>query len=65
MFGFSLIGSLLNIRPLPSSNHRIYAVLLGELDDLVMLEPQDRLDLFVGKIAGRSDVPDALSHRVY
>jgi hypothetical protein len=29
----------------------IYAVLLGELSDLVMLELQDRLDLFVGKIA--------------
>jgi hypothetical protein len=28
----------------------IYTVLLGELSDLVMLELQDRLDLFVGKI---------------
>jgi hypothetical protein len=43
----------------------IYAVLLGELSDLVMLERQRRLDLFVGKIARCSYVPDALPHRLF
>jgi hypothetical protein len=41
-------ASLALQQPLP-----IYAVLFDELDDLVMLEPQRRLDLFVGKIARR------------
>jgi hypothetical protein len=39
-----------------------YAVLLGELTDLMMLELQDWPDLFVGKIARCGYVPYALPH---
>jgi hypothetical protein len=42
----------------------IYTVLLGKLTDLAMLELQDRLDLFVGKIT-LCGYPDALPHRLF
>ena len=40
-------------------------MLLGEVGNLVMLERQRRLDLFVGKIARCGYVPDALPHRLF
>jgi hypothetical protein len=43
----------------------IYAELLGELSDLVMLERHRRLDLLVRNIARRGNFPDALVHRLF
>ena len=43
----------------------IYAVLLGEVGNLVVLELHDWPDLFVGKITRCGYVPDALPHRLF
>jgi len=40
----------LNIGPMPSSSH-IDTVRFAETANFVVLEPQNRLDVFVGKIA--------------
>ena len=53
------------MRPLPSSNHSTFTPCFsGELSDLVMLERQDRFDLFVGKITRCGYVLDRLPHRL-
>src|ERR1035437_9926420 len=43
----------------------IYTVLLSETANLLVFELQNRLDLFVGKIARCGYVPDALPHSLF
>jgi hypothetical protein len=51
--------------PTFKQSFEVYAVLLDETANLPVPEAQNRLDLFVGKIAGCGNFPDALPHSLF